>query len=466
VLDHLTLSSPDPASPGHSVTILAVKQARLELAEIPRRGAPIRFSEVILDSPEIHALAATPGGASLVGFSNLVKDSADSRKPGAAAPAPLKLSDILLIRHVAIINGTASYDPRMPDTPPIWLDAINAGLDLTPAGTSSGPGLYTIATTISRKPAFDLAVQGQMDIDTLTLELAKLELTLDLQEKNAHFLPPELQKLLQTFEITGLLRVTAAGSLPLADWRQLALRSTGELTAARVAAGPHQLAVDAWNWDAQVGRGGVLIRQSDAHLLGGELHVAGTIPLGGADPARLQLNVGGIQIQQILRATHPGEVPQYAGNLDAAITFSAPPTRWNQQATGGGTISLRQGRIDNIPVLGNIFTDVGNLMKHPLGGGTHALTDTAEASFTFAGDGLRFDRFAGTAGALALRGGGTLGFDQRLDLRLNGGPMEGLQNSLGAVGAVWASMSDAMAGYRVGGTLEDPKVSMEIGGGR
>ena len=46
LLDNLTLSSPDPAHAGHSVVILAVKHARLELTEIPRRGQPIRFSRV------------------------------------------------------------------------------------------------------------------------------------------------------------------------------------------------------------------------------------------------------------------------------------------------------------------------------------------------------------------------------------------------------------------------------------
>ena len=86
VLDHLTLSSPDPARPGQWAAILAVKKARLELTEIPRRGQPIRFSQVILESPEVHAIAATPGGASLLGFSNFIKGAADSHAPGPLHP--------------------------------------------------------------------------------------------------------------------------------------------------------------------------------------------------------------------------------------------------------------------------------------------------------------------------------------------------------------------------------------------
>jgi len=35
--------------------------------------------------------------------------------------------------------------------------------------------------------------------------------------------------------------------------------------------------------------------------------------------------------------------------------------------------------------------------------------------------------------------------------------MEGVQNSMGALGDVWASMSDKLAGYRVTGTVNDPR---------
>ena len=466
LLDHVSLSSPDPANPGHAVVILAVKRARLELTEMPRRGQPIKLSQVILESPEIHALAATAGGARLVGFSQFIKDSPAPPAPGAAAQtAPLKLSDFLLMRHVEIIDGTASYDPRRPDTPPILLDAINARLDFTPAGTASNPGLYALATTISRKPALELALEGSVDIDTLIAQLAKLELTVDLQEKNAHYLPPELQKLLKTFEVTGQLRVTAAGTVPLADWRACSLRSEGTLTAAQVAMGEHRLAMGACNWEADVEGGVASIRKADAQILGGELHVSGTIPLNGAEPARVRVNADGLQIQQLLRSSKPDEAPRYAGNLDAAIDYAAPPAMWNKQAAGGGTIAIRQGRIDHIPVLGSIVTSLSQTLARATGGNQSALTDTADATFSFAGDGVRFDHFAGTCGMLALRGGGTIGFDRRLDLRLNAGTMENIQNSLGVLGEAWASMSDAMAGYRVSGTVSDPKVSMEIGGG-
>jgi hypothetical protein len=484
LLDRVTLSSPDPANPGHSVVILAVKRARLELAEVPRRGQPIKFSQIILESPEIHMIAATPGSARLLGFSNLLKGSADSPAsasasptavsasptPASAGPAsasakppPMKLSDFLLIRRVELTAAAISYDPRIPGTPPIWLDGINARLDFNPADTTTQPGLYAIATTISRKPAFDLDLQGKMDIDTLAMALAKFDLSLNLQEENLHVLPPALQNLLKSHEVTGQLHVAATGTLPLANWRQAAIQAKGELTAARVAAGRGRVSIDTWNWDAEMTGGMATIRKSDAQLLGGELHLAGTIPMDASLPANLKLNARNLRIQKLLRASNPGEAPDFAGNVAADITFSAPLAKWNTEAGGSGTLSIRQGRIDKLPVLGTVFTSLNNALSKTLGGS--ALTDSADGNFTFAGNCVRIDLFTATSGELALRGGGTIGFDRRLDLRLNGGPMERLQNSLGAVGRVWASASDAIAGYQVSGTVADPQVSMVLGGG-
>jgi len=471
VVDHLTLSSPDPSQPGSSVVIFAVKRARLELTEVPRRGQPLKFSEIILESPEIHAIASTPGRATLVGFSKLLKSAADSQSPAGAAskadshaPSPqLKPSDFLLIRHISIKDGTFSYDSRAPNASPLSIDGINAELFFSPADASKDH--YALNTTISRPPAFELVLQGTLNIDTLILDLAKLDFNLDLREQNAHFLPPELQKLLHTFEVTGALHVTAAGTLPLGDWRQSTLQTTGLLTAAQVATGENRLTIDALNWDADVASGVMTLHKADARLLGGTLHLTGTLPLDPALPVHVAGSGENLQIQRLLRNTKPGDIPPYAGNLSANISYSAPLAHWNTQAHGGGTFSIRQGRIDQIPVLGDILTSLSKFLAHPLSG-DHDLNDAADGRFSFAQTGVRVEEFSGTSGIMAVRGTGTIGFDQQLDMRLNGGPMEGLQNSLGDLGRAWASTSDAMAGYRVNGTAHDPHVSIEMGGGR
>ncbi len=486
VLDNLTLTSPDPSQPERSVVILAVKRARLELTEIPRRGQPIKFSEVVLESPEVRCIAAGKGGTGLIGFSHLLKSSANSAAPtpatvaASASPvaattpaattataavattaASMKLSDWLLIRRLEIKNGKIVCDPRTADTAPFWLDGINAKLDFTPADAA---GNYTLATTISRKPAFDLDIEGKINIDTLNADLAKLELTLDLQEKSIHVLPPELQKILQSYEITGQLRATASGNLPFTHWRQSALKATIDLTKVQVAVGQNRLAIDSWNFQADMSGGVASLRKADARLLGGDLHFAGTLPLAGNQPAQLSMRAADLKIQQLLRTVQPDQPPLYAGRFSADVNYTAPLAEWNKQAAGGGNFSIREGRLGNIPILGPILTVLGKSLKKALGVDNHDLKDSADGSLSFAGAGVRIDRLDASSGGMALRATGTIAFDQQLDLRVNAGPLEMLQNSLGGVGQLWASVSDAFAGYRVNGTLASPRVSVEIGG--
>lgn len=464
VLKNVTLSSPDPAHPGQSVAIVAAKRVRLELTEIPRTGKPIKFSRVVLQSPEIHLIAAKPGGADLVGFSTFIKASAASSAPGAAAEtAPMKPSDFLLLRNVEIANGAIRYDPRTPDTAPLWLDDISADLDFAPTSAASNPGLYSFASTVSRKPAFELALEGQVDIDTFTFTLAKSEATLDLREKNAHFLPPELQKILKSYDVTGQLRVTATGTLPVYHWQRSTLQSTGELTDAQVAVGKNRLAIGSWKWEVDVARGVATIRRADAVLLGGELQIRGTIPLAETRPANLSLNAGNLKLQQLIRGSSKDGVPLYAGNLALHVDYAAPLARWNEQASGSGTLSIREGRIDTIPLFGRIVASVNNSLETTVGQSKHALTDTADCGFSFVGDSVRLDRCVFASGSLGLRATGTIGLDGRLDLRVNGGPMERIQNTMGAVGDAWGRLTDGMAGYRVNGPLDKPQVAMEVG---
>jgi hypothetical protein len=466
VLKNLMLSSPDPAHPGQSVVILAVRQAQLTLTEIPERGQPIRFSEVILESPEIRAIAVAPGAPGFVGFAHLLKESPSASAPaGGTAPPepPMKLSDFLLIRRVKIHNGLIRYDPRIANTHPLELDGINTTLDFTP---ETKPGVYTIQTAIVRKPVFALELQGQVNIDTMVLQLARFSMTLELQKNTNHYLPPALQSVLAAHEVTGRLRVEATGTLPLANYRQAALHSTATLTAAQVAVGEYRLPLDSLESDLSVSDGAVNILKTDAELLGGQVHLTGTVPLYRVLPMNLAVAVRNIQIQKTLRSVDPNTPPAYAGNVNGELTFAAPLDGWNAHAGGKGKLTLRDGRIDTIPVVGGIITTLNKVVGEAIGGGSRSLTDRADVSFAFTGDRIQIDQITGSAGALALRGDGTVGFDGQMDLRLNAGPMERLQNALGDIGRLWASASDALAGYRITGFVGDPHVSVEIGNGR
>jgi hypothetical protein len=466
VVENLTFSSPDPTHPGASIVILAVKRARLELTEIPRPGKPIQISEIILESPQFRAMALTPGASGLVGFSQLLKSSsatATSSAPTDTVQAPpLKLSDFLLIHHIEINHGLILYDPRIPNTQPMQLDDINCRLELAPSSLTTG--LYTVGTTITRKPIFELDLQGQFNIDTLAAQLTTLALKLDMRQENAHYLPPEIQAMLRNFEISGQLHIAASGDIPLADFPQCTIHSSAEIQDAGFAIGPYRFSADTFNSTLEIANGIATIQKADSHLLGGEIHVTGTIPLDPAKSARLELSANNIQIEKTLRSADPNGLPRYAGMVAAHATYTASLAMWRSQATGNGTITIRRGRIGNIPGLGGIVTGVSHALSKTIAGDSNTLTDTADAVFTLAGDHIQLDQLTAKSGEMGLRGNGIVGFDQQLNLRLNAGPMEHLQDVMGGIGKFWASASDKMAGYRVTGTLADPHVAFEIGG--
>jgi hypothetical protein len=205
------------------------------------------------------------------------------------------------------------------------------------------------------------------------------------------------------------------------------------------------------------------IQKSDANLLGGTLQLSGNLPVNGTTPAQLRLNGANLKIEQLLRAAKPNEPPRYAGDVTLSINYDAPLGDWNTKAAGKGALELRNGKIDGIPILGKILSFVGNSLKLALTLGKNKPSDSADANFTFAGNTIRVDELKGSAGTLAFRATGTVGFDQKLALRLNAGPLETLQAALGPLGKAWATVTDAMAAYRISGTLAKPEITVEIG---
>jgi hypothetical protein len=61
-----------------------------------------------------------------------------------------------------------------------------------------------------------------------------------------------------------------------------------------------------------------------------------------------------------------------------------------------------------------------------------------------------------------LRGHGDVSFDSRLDLAVDGGPVQKVENELGAVGDVLGEITETLLRARVTGTLGEPKVGIEV----
>ena len=137
------------------------------------------------------------------------------------------------------------------------------------------------------------------------------------------------------------------------------------------------------------------------------------------------------------------------------------PARW-----GEGQIQIDRGRLMFIPlvrILGNSIARGTSLLSGR--GGKGQGTDRASVVFDLCGAAARCGEITYVGAIFAARGRGRVGFDQRLDLTVNAGPLEKMQSLIGGrVGRVFGRVTDALASYRVRGTLAQPKVQMHLAG--
>jgi hypothetical protein len=83
--------------------------------------------------------------------------------------------------------------------------------------------------------------------------------------------------------------------------------------------------------------------------------------------------------------------------------------------------------------------------------------------FTLAGDRMEVSKLEYNSSVAAARGKGQIYFTQRLNLLVNAGPLEKLQNQFGAVGRLIGGISDSLMGYRITGVVGQPEVKVEVG---
>jgi hypothetical protein len=118
-----------------------------------------------------------------------------------------------------------------------------------------------------------------------------------------------------------------------------------------------------------------------------------------------------------------------------------------------------------VRVLGNTITRGANLLSGRGGKGQQG-SDRATVVFDLCGAGARCDQMTYVGALFAARGRGTVSFAQALDLVVNAGPLEKMQTVIGGrVGRVFGRVTDALANYRVTGTVQQPRMAVELVGG-
>lgn len=452
VLHNVRLTAPDPDQPGTRVDIFEAESIRMELGELPRPGRPIIIKSLTLTAPTARLIVGDDG--TVIGYGELVQAEAD----GDAPP----LSEVLQLRLIELRDATVVLDTREPDTEPTLIDDITTDLHIDP----SDGGQYHLSMQLDRVPVMSAAVDAVLDIDQMKLEVTTTELELALDRGNDQYLPQSLQAMLKSYDLTGDLTVSAAGLVDLNTWQESALTATVGLTDGNAVVGAYRIPIDRLHVEAQTTERIARLPTIEIDAIGGTIRGEAAARLDSGMPFTTTLTGAALMIEQTLKPTAEGTLPRYAGQTGFEVTAGGLLAELTTQLRGGGTLTLREGRVARIAVLSDLidFMESSGDLRRP-DGTAPAGRDKADVAFRIRGDRVYLSHAEIVGSWFAVRGRGNVFLDQRLDVQVNAGPLEKLQDALGVVGDVLGAVTDSVMAYRVGGTVEEPGISVVAFGG-
>lgn len=430
--------------------VVEIEELRLKLAELPAVGKPIVIEQLVLRRPVVR-LVRTEGG----GFKGLRPLLEGDR--GANAPSDLRLSNVLKLRRVAIEDGSVRYESG--GAAPIALDAISLELGVGPED-GRGAGWYAIDVAAGRKPALASTVRGAFNIDSFDLDIAEGTASVSLDRQGAASLPEDLRKLLADADAGGVAAARFSGRLPGLDPLRAEARADLRVDDFSVARGTRRFPMKTLELAAGLGGGVLTVERLTASPLGGTLDGRGRIRL--AEPGRpidAEIRASNVDLAMIQRDPSARALPTtLVGIASLDVRASARLDDWRGSLTGGGSASVRDGRLLVLPGLVSVLEQLQIALPSSVASATdHSM----EADFELGPGAARVTRSEVHTSVAAARATGTIGYDGTLDLRANAGPLEKAQSVFGKVGELFGKLTDRLMGYRIRGTIEKPEVSVE-----
>lgn len=453
---HLTgvhLTAEDPDNPGKTVEIFTAESMTITLGQVPRLGRPLVIETVTLNQPTLRLVTPT-GGGPLIGYSKLVQSEPDAEAP--------PLSEVLQLTLIELRDAAIVLDMRDPGTEPTIFDQISTDLHID----QEAGGLYDLALELDRAPALDATLQAQFDIDALTLQIQQADIALELDRDNDRFLPQSLQTFTSQYDLIGGVTLTTAGLLNLNTWQESALEIDLQLTNANAVIGEYRVVGESLHVVASSADRQVQVRRIEADIFDGNMQGEVTIGLSTGYPFELHLTGTGLVLEKTLAPSPQGLAPRYAGLADFQLTANGPLSDVMTELRGEGTAQVREGRIARIAVISDLidFMESGGDLTRPEDG-TPAGRDRADVAFRLRGNHAYLSQAEIIGSWFAVRGKGKVFFDQSMDVQVNAGPMEKVQDTLGAVGDVFGALTDSLMAYRVSGTAAEPAIRVVAFGG-
>lgn len=429
--------------------VAQASSAIVTLAEVPSRDKPIKIESIELRDATLRLVRDEDGFRGLVPF---VEGAATDQ---SAVSEDVKLSNVLQLRKISLVNGGLFYDPG-DGSPTMELAGITTDMNIEPV-TDGGRTWHTIKLEAGREPLMSMALDGRIDLDSTIIDIASMTLGTDLDAETAKALPPRLQELVRNHDANGRLDLTANGTINARDPNASTLDAEVRISEFNVAQGEYRLPIDTGTIAVTLSSGVLSGRTVSFDMLQGsvtapELRIA--IAQEGM-PTSLRWKVDQVELRELLRGAVPaGQEPKLAGKLDSSGNVAMNLGQGMASTSGAGQIKVRQARLVAIPLV-QVLEQVLSL------GQAGGLNSKADVDFNLDGQGVQVKSLSLTTPVLAATGDGRVNYNQRLDLLINAGPIEKVQDLLGDVGKILGQVSDQLVKYRVTGTLADPKVAVK-----
>lgn len=448
VLTNFRLTSDDPDRPGTLIEIVTAREVRLTLEELPSEGQPLRIKTLEIDGGRVRLIEPL-GQEGLIGFSRFLKADPDPDAP--------PVGEALQITRIHLTDTAIEYDSREPGTLPMVFDGIDTSLNISPGAGDT----YGFDIELNREGVLDANLVGELNVDRLVLGLDSVFLNVQADRANDQFLPPQVQKVLKQYDITGRLSLEGDGEIDFNRWRDSTAQVVLSLADGYATAGEYRLPIKHLNIQGVMREERVEVRRIAAQMLEGEIRGDAVIQLNDDFDTDVRLGGDGLDIEETLRQMDPDQLARYAGVLDFDFSAALPLGGQADGAnlTGQGQVNLRNGRIARVAVISDVIDFMetrGEISQSRDAAGR----DRGDMTFELRGDHAYISELEIEGSWFAMRGRGQIFFDDRLNMNVNAGPMQKVQSALGAVGDVLGALTDGLVAYRVTGPFARPRVGV------
>lgn len=393
--------------------LFTVEKLDLQLAKIPWPHTPLVIQSFELQSPALHVVKT---GAGIVGTKGLQKSEEERR----LHPPQHRLSEMFELRKFVIAEGEIVYDDRtVAGVEPLVFRGVSVDLGVTPQAR----GIYAYHFQSAQPPFVTVDASGTADIDSATLDLAKLSMIVESKRLEGESpLPPKLQKIVNQVGIAGKMVFDVRGQLPVRELSRMKISADANLTDARAA---HLDQVEA-QMHAEIEKGGTQVQFTKirANAFGGQINATGNITAPNPSRYEVQLDASAIDLAKValLPAMQAHSVHLTGeGRITAHVTGELAGREALDHLTAEGDAQIARAKFPESKTVSGIAQRIG-IAPESLS------TGDAAAVFSIRDRVLTIQRGAINTTVLGLQGNGTVNFDGDLNFDIIAAPLGDWRN--------------------------------------